>query len=72
MTQHSPASLRPHAHGSGVREPGQPGGQTAGTQALGFVLCRHLLRMPPVAALSPAEAVAWLAPTFQRYLTGAQ
>jgi AcrR family transcriptional regulator len=40
------------------------------TQVLGFALCRYVLRLPPVAALSRTEVVAWLAPTVQRYLTG--
>jgi AcrR family transcriptional regulator len=40
------------------------------TQALGFALCRYVLKFPPVAALSRAEAVAWLGPTITRYLTG--
>ncbi|GAA1642122.1 TetR family transcriptional regulator [Actinoplanes couchii] len=40
------------------------------TQMLGFALCRYALRLPPVVGLSPDEAVAWLAPTIQRYLTG--
>jgi AcrR family transcriptional regulator len=39
------------------------------TQALGFALCRYVLRLPPVAAMSRDEAVAWFAPTVQRYLT---
>lgn len=38
------------------------------TQTLGFVLCRHVLRLPPVVALSDDEAVGWLGPTLQRYL----
>jgi AcrR family transcriptional regulator len=41
----------------------------AATQALGFALCRYVLRFPPVVALTREECVAWLAPTFQRYLT---
>ncbi|MEV6344649.1 TetR family transcriptional regulator [Actinoplanes sp. NPDC051851] len=40
------------------------------TQMLGFALCRFVLRVPPVVALDRAEAVAWLAPTVQRYLLG--
>ncbi|WBQ05453.1 TetR/AcrR family transcriptional regulator [Kribbella sp. CA-293567] len=40
------------------------------TQALGFALCRYVLALPPVAALSREEAVAWLGPTITRYLTG--
>jgi len=39
------------------------------TQALGLALCRYVLRLPPVVALSRAEIVAWLGPTIQRYLT---
>lgn len=40
------------------------------TQALGFALCRYVLALPPVAALTREEAVAWLGPTITRYLTG--
>jgi AcrR family transcriptional regulator len=41
------------------------------TQALGMALCRYVLRLPPVAAMTPAEIAAWIAPTLERYLTGA-
>lgn len=40
------------------------------TQALGFALCRYVLALPPVAALTRPQAVAWLGPTITRYLTG--
>jgi AcrR family transcriptional regulator len=40
------------------------------TQALGVVLCRYVLRLPPVVALSAADLTRWLAPTLQRYLAG--
>jgi AcrR family transcriptional regulator len=40
------------------------------TQALGAALCRYVLRLPPVVALTPAELVTWMAPTLQRYITG--
>jgi len=40
------------------------------TQVLGFALCRFVLRLPPVVALDHDAAIAWLAPTVQRYLTG--
>lgn len=40
------------------------------SQLLGLALCRVILRLPPVAALSPDEVVAWIGPTIQRYLTG--
>ena len=39
------------------------------SQILGLVLCRYILRLPPVVALSGEEIVAWLGPTLQRYLT---
>jgi AcrR family transcriptional regulator len=39
------------------------------SQILGLALCRYVLSLPPVAALSPDEVVGWLAPTVQRYLT---
>jgi AcrR family transcriptional regulator len=38
------------------------------TQALGVALCRYVLRLPPIVAMSPAELVTWIAPTLQRYL----
>jgi AcrR family transcriptional regulator len=40
------------------------------TQALGVALCRYVLRLPPVVALTPAELVAWFAPALQRYIVG--
>ena len=39
------------------------------TQVLGVVLCRYILRLPPVAEADPDTLVADLAPTLQRYLT---
>nr|WP_312882655.1 TetR/AcrR family transcriptional regulator [Streptosporangium album] len=38
------------------------------TQVLGMALCRYVLRLPPVAAMSRDEIVGWLGPTLQRYL----
>jgi AcrR family transcriptional regulator len=40
------------------------------TQMLGLALCRHILRLPPVAGMSPDALVARVGPTVQRYLTG--
>jgi AcrR family transcriptional regulator len=40
------------------------------TQMLGLALCRHILRLPPVAALGRDAVVASIGPTIQRYLTG--
>ncbi|WP_433248532.1 TetR family transcriptional regulator [Streptosporangium sp. CA-135522] len=38
------------------------------TQILGMALCRYVLRLPPVVAMSRDEIVDWLGPTLQRYL----
>jgi AcrR family transcriptional regulator len=38
------------------------------TQILGMALCRFVLRLPPVVAMSRDEVVEWLGPTIQRYL----
>jgi AcrR family transcriptional regulator len=40
------------------------------TQLLGLALCRHILRLPPVASLRRETVVAQVGPTIQRYLTG--
>ncbi|WP_019933053.1 TetR family transcriptional regulator [Nocardia sp. BMG111209] len=39
------------------------------TQLLGISLCRYVLRIPPVVALTTGQLVADVAPTLQRYLT---
>jgi AcrR family transcriptional regulator len=39
------------------------------TQMIGLAMCRFVLRVPPVMAMSGEEAAAWLGPTIQRYLT---
>jgi AcrR family transcriptional regulator len=38
------------------------------TQMLGLSLCRYVLKLPPIAAMSRDEIVSWLGPTVQRYL----
>jgi AcrR family transcriptional regulator len=40
------------------------------TQMLGMALCRYVLRLPPVVAMSRDDLVDWLGPTLQRYLDG--
>jgi AcrR family transcriptional regulator len=37
------------------------------SQLLGLAVCRYVLKLPPVVALSQAEIVASLGPTLQRY-----
>ena len=39
------------------------------TQMLGLALCRYVLRLPPIVAMSRQDLVTWLGPTVQRYLT---
>jgi AcrR family transcriptional regulator len=39
------------------------------TQVLGMALCRFVLRLPPVVALTTDELHDWLGPTLQRYAT---
>ncbi|RDI42648.1 TetR/AcrR family transcriptional regulator [Nocardia mexicana] len=41
------------------------------SQVLGLALCRYVLRLPPVVALTRAQIVADVGPTLQRYLTSA-
>jgi len=38
------------------------------TQILGLALCRYVLKLPPIAAMSRADIVGWISPTVQRYL----
>jgi AcrR family transcriptional regulator len=40
------------------------------SQLLGMALCRYVLCVPQVVALSRAEVIQWLGPTVQRYITG--
>ncbi|WP_285709285.1 hypothetical protein [Microtetraspora sp. NBRC 16547] len=42
----------------------------AASQILGMALCRYVLCLPPIVALSREEVIEWIAPTLQRYLTG--
>ncbi|MET8775987.1 TetR family transcriptional regulator [Nocardia sp. NPDC004654] len=39
------------------------------TQLLGLALCRYVLQLPPVVAMTPPQLIADIAPTLQRYLT---
>lgn len=39
------------------------------SQILGLALCRYVLRLPPVAAMSRADVVGWVGPTVQRYIS---
>jgi hypothetical protein len=39
------------------------------SQILGLALCRYVLRLPPIAALSRDEVVTRIGPTIERYVT---
>jgi AcrR family transcriptional regulator len=40
------------------------------SQILGLALCRYILRIPPVAEMSPDDIVRYVGPTIQRYAVG--
>ncbi len=62
------AQLAPTLRELKVHDPAMRAGLIA-TQVLGFALCRYILELPPIAAMSHDDAVAWLGPTLTRYLT---
>jgi AcrR family transcriptional regulator len=39
-------------------------------QLLGLALCRYILKIPPVAEMSPEEIIKHMGPTIQRYASG--
>lgn len=67
MSEIFSAQLLPVIGGPGDFEAARRAGLIA-TQMLGLALCRYVLRLPPVVAMSPAELTDWLGPTVQRYL----
>ncbi|MBQ0891536.1 TetR family transcriptional regulator [Micromonospora sp. U56] len=40
------------------------------SQTLGLAFTRYIVGLPPMVDAAPAELVAWVGPTLQRYLTG--
>jgi AcrR family transcriptional regulator len=67
MQQIFAAQLLPEIVKVNAAEPARSAGLIA-TQMLGLALCRYVLKLPPVVAMSRDEVVAWLGPTVQRYL----
>jgi AcrR family transcriptional regulator len=53
-----------------LRDPELRAGMAA-SQLVGLAMLRYVLRVEPVAGADPETLVRWLAPTLQRYLTGA-
>jgi hypothetical protein len=45
-------------------------GNLASSQVIGLGMGRYVLGLEPLASMSDDEVVAWVGPTFQRYLTG--
>ncbi|GAA3295065.1 TetR family transcriptional regulator [Dactylosporangium vinaceum] len=56
--------------GAGEDEAAERAGLLA-TQMLGLAMCRHILRIPPVAAMTTEQVVQRVGATVQRYLTAA-
>ncbi|MEE2569439.1 TetR family transcriptional regulator [Pseudarthrobacter sp. J64] len=55
--------------------PGSPAevslrGNLVASQMVGLMMARYVVRLEPLASISPEEVVALLSPTIQRYLTG--
>jgi AcrR family transcriptional regulator len=65
------AQLQPAITALAPQEAARSAGLIA-SQMLGMALCRLVLKLPPVVAMSRDEVVAWLGPTVQRYLTGSR
>ncbi len=62
--QVAPAVLRFAALADAERRAG-----LVASQLLGLALCRHVLRLPPVVAMTPEQLVADVGPVIQRYLS---
>jgi AcrR family transcriptional regulator len=45
-------------------------GNLASSQVIGLGMARHVFQLEPLASMSEDAVVAWVGPTFQRYLTG--
>jgi AcrR family transcriptional regulator len=64
-----PAVIAPVAASLGVDDPARRMPIVA-SQMVGLILVRYVLRVEPVASMTPDELVRIYAPTLQRYLTG--
>lgn len=60
--------LAPLAAGLGSDRPELRGSLVA-SQMVGLVMARHVVKVEPLASLSPEQVAALIAPTLQRYLT---
>jgi AcrR family transcriptional regulator len=68
MTDIFSTQLLPVVTAVGAKNPQRCAGLIA-TQMLGLALCRYVLMLPPVTAMSRTELEQQLGPTVQRYLT---
>ena len=57
------------ARAGGGRDARRRAGLVA-SQILGLALCRYILKVPPVAEMSPDDIVECVGPTIQRYIAG--
>ncbi len=64
-----PVVLQPVGEALGIDRP-EARMPLVATQIIGLIMCRYVLRLPPLATMPPETVVAVFAPTVQRYLTG--
>ena len=64
-----PVVLQPVGQGLGIDRPEKRMPLVA-SQIIGLIMCRYVLRLPPLDTMEPELLVATYAPTIQRYLTG--
>jgi AcrR family transcriptional regulator len=60
--------LAPLAAGLGSDRP-ELRGSLAASQMVGLIMARHVVKIEPLASLTPEQVAALIAPTLQRYLT---
>lgn len=61
--------LGPVARAVGTDQP-ELRASLCGSQIIGLVLARYVVRVEPLASATDDQVVAWVGPTLQRYLTG--
>jgi AcrR family transcriptional regulator len=64
-----PVVMRPVAEALGLERP-ELRIQLVASQIFGLIICRYVLRLQPLAAMTEDQVVGTYAPTLQRYLTG--
>jgi AcrR family transcriptional regulator len=67
MTQIFAGQLAPMVARLAPADPAMRAGLIA-SQILGLALCRFVLKLPPIVAMTRDEVAGWIGPTLQRYL----